>query len=134
MDDVIYTSAPVDKKAALVVSKGFEYEPNFRKTECYTESKLPLPTVAVRRGEPNYTGHKFGRFTVLGLAAKTNKAARGKWVVRCICGTYAYRKASSIKNAANACDCCTDCRHLLYLKRQEHHARTGKWKDVEEFF
>ncbi len=118
MRDIIYLSVPVDAKAAIVTGKGVHYEPNYKTNEYCTESPYPLEMVQLKKNHPNLIGAKFGWFTVIGLAKKTNQMSRGKWVVRCVCGTYAYRQSKSIRNPDNSHDCCRDCRHLNYLKKR----------------
>ncbi|HEJ6002023.1 TPA: hypothetical protein SL812_003317 [Pseudomonas aeruginosa] len=124
--------APVNGTAARVIKKGEHFDS--RKKYGAVCVDLPLAMRAPTEGEMTTSGFidlrgvKFGRFTVLGMSAK--KAAR--WVVRCECGNWSLRTSRSIKNPNNAEDCCEECRHLLFLKREEIKRRTGKWADWSE--
>ena len=106
---------PINKTAALVVSRGEEYVP--KKKIQTVESRVFLETRMLRKAEINQesfvdlTGVKYARFTVVG----PYRHGRG-WVVRCVCGTYCVRKAKSIKNIQNGQDRCEECRHVAFLK------------------
>lgn len=126
---------PVNKTAGLITGRGEHWTPNKRIQTA--DSDTPLPVRDLRR-EPSKTvemaralvGKRCGRLTVIGLSADQNK----RWVVRCQCGTYTLRSAKAISNPNNKLDCCENCRHLLYLKRNEIFRRTGKyveWEDLE---
>ncbi|MDK9373397.1 hypothetical protein QQF54_08520 [Lelliottia sp. V106_10] len=130
---------PVDRVAARVTSKGVHYEPD-KKCE-QGDSELPLPTL--QRCELDYQqrahldalkGHRFGRMAVIGIAAlqPTQKKGGMRFVVRCACGVYTYRRSQAIRNPKNKTDCCDNCRHLLHLKRSEIYRRTGKEVSWEE--
>ena len=61
------------------------------------------------------TGHIFGWFTVVGFYGNWDKwrqggKARGRWLVRCVCGDYELRRARAIKNPNNQDDKCCNCR------------------------
>lgn len=133
MFDIDYK--PMNKTAALVVSKGFEYTPDLKKSD-QVESKLPLETKPITDSEKgssefeDLTGFKIGRFTVMGR----NAVGRGRgWVVRCNCGNYAIRTKKSIQNEKNYGDRCQECRHLAQLKRKDHYRRTGKESCSNDF-
>ncbi|HBE9078608.1 hypothetical protein [Serratia fonticola] len=119
---------PINRTAALVLGKGFAYQP---KKKIQTADQ-PNPIRVRFEVPPNlkkFIGKKFGRMTVIGLAYER----RGRWVVRCTCGTYTLRKLKSINNPENRHDCCEQCRQLNYLKCADHFRRTGKeieWGDL----
>lgn len=123
---------PINKAAAIAVSKGFEYVPN--KKPNALESKNPLPTRELNKGEINQkcfadlTGFEFARFTVIG-----KYTVNACWVVRCSCGVYSVRRSKSILNPKNTQDRCEECRHLAFLKRDEVRRRTGKDVDINNF-
>lgn len=79
-------------------------------------------------------GKKRGRLTVIGLAedqgAKVKSGAR--YVVRCVCGMYSYRRGAPFKKNADEFDACERCRELLFLKRDEIKRRTGKWVEWKD--
>ena len=125
-------TTPINKTAALVMSKGVHYKPN-KKVQTI-ESANPLPTVSLsiqNIKNPNFidcTGKKIGRLTVIGLY----KLGVG-WVCRCDCGMYCVRRQKSILNEKNTPERCEECRHLAYLKNSEHFRRTGKNSDINEY-
>lgn len=124
---------PINKLAARQLSRGEHYESgvNYRGLE----SDVPLPIRAVNFQESrnpsfdDFTGRKFGRLTVIGMYAD----GAGKWVCRCSCGSYLVRSSKAIKNQQNIHDACSECRHLMHLKRNEHWRRTGKEVGYEEY-
>lgn len=121
--DKILTSAPVNALANVVTSKGYQYTPS--KKVLTADTDLPLKTRRQKKGLPDFTGKKFGQFTVIGLSENVKK----RWVVRCDCGTYTLRTAKSISNPSNDKDCCEHCRHLRHLKRSDYFYRYGRDKD-----
>lgn len=131
----IAARSPINRTAALVVSRGVRYEMNSKIT---TPEYVGPPPIVPRHKHPNVpsfidlTGRKKGRLTVIGLMAEV----KGRWVVRCICGTYTTRSAKSIKSSdtnpnANY-DACRECMHLAYRKREEIYRRTGKDVNLSE--
>lgn len=126
---------PVNKTAVRVVSKGESYQP-----DCKIQNPefIGPPAVIPRHQLPStpgfidLTGRKKGRFTVLGLMA----GEKGKWVVRCVCGTYTTRSAKSIKsvetNPNAELDACRHCMHIAYRKREDIFRRTGKDVNLSE--
>lgn len=132
MDDKIYASAPIDKKAAVVTGKGIDYIPDIK----IFDSELPLPVCRnIPKWIVNLTGKKFGKLTVIGLAVIEEKKLNGsKWVVRCVCGRYSMRKARAINNENNKLDCCKECEKLMSLKRSEYYRKYGKNDKEKEYF
>ena len=127
--------SPVNRTAALVVSKGVSYEPDCKIT---IKEYIGPPEIIPPHKHPNtpgfidLTGRVKGRFKVLGLMA----AGKGRWVVRCVCGTYSTRSAKSIKstdhNPHAHLDACRECMHSAYRRREEQFRRTGKDIDLSE--
>lgn len=130
---------PINRTAAMVTGRGERWQPN--KKVMSGDSDLPLPVLAFneldgqQRGQIKaLRGYKFGLLTVMGIAV--TQGARGKgtrFVVRCDCGTYTYRRSKSVRNPNNTIDRCEHCRHLLFLKKEEHFRRTGKDADLRDF-
>ena len=126
---------PVNKTAALVTSKGTHYE---MKVKSQVPEYIGPPAMLPRNKLPiapsltDLTGRKKGRFTVVGMAAE----GKGKWVVRCVCGTYTIRSSQSVKsvdkNPLAHFDACRECMNLAYLKREEIYRRTGKDANLSE--
>lgn len=119
---------PVNKTAAIVVGKGVDYDAPINPKANKVFQDKP-PKIRAFTGCDDLSGVKFGRFTVVGLSLDFNS----RWVVRCACGNFEMRKAKSIKNKSNSIDCCLECRHLIYLKRNEVWRNTGKDKDPVNF-
>lgn len=108
---------PVNKTAVRVISKGENYHPN---CEIQNPEFIGPPPMVPKCQLPNtpgfidLTGRKKGRFTVLGYMA----GEKGRWVVRCVCGTYTTRSSKSIKSVESnpnaEFDACRHCVHLAY--------------------
>ncbi|MCK5612533.1 hypothetical protein KAR91_62255 [Candidatus Pacearchaeota archaeon] len=122
--DKFITKKPINKTAALVVGKGYEYTPD-KKIQT-ADQDTPIPTKPILKNQLDLTGYKVGRLTVIGLSDKKHKKY-ALWVARCDCGVYTERRAKTIRNEANSDDCCELCRHLNKLKRDERRRRTGKY-------
>lgn len=107
---------PVNRTAALVVSRGEHFEPEVDTSKMvYSDTPLPIkrPTNAAK-SNPAYkdlTGLRNGRLTVMGLYA----GGKGRWVVRCACGKYEVRTAKAVKNIANN-DMCSFCHAVERIK------------------
>ena len=124
----IHSRAPVDRVAARVVfHAGGKYESSKRYVGL-PESFVPFPMKPVPKNAPALVGRRFGRLTVKGLSL----CGSGRWVCRCLCGTYVMRKAKAITNPENWGDRCSECQHLAYLKREELWRRTGRDVDIRE--
>ncbi len=131
--DRIIVSVPANATAARVTARGEHWEPAVKSN--HTHSEMPL-RVAEPQGDMakamarQMIGRRSGRLIVIGLAAEQgspNKKAR--WVVRCDCGAYEYRKARAINNPRND-DCCTHCEALRIIKRR--YQKNGS-RPVDEF-
>lgn len=132
--DRLKTRAPINKTAALVVSKGTEFVP--MKRVLTMDSPNPIPTIGTGRLPYNiakvvqgYIGKRRGRLVVVGLYSHQPM----RYVMRCQCGTYTVRKSKTLRNEANY-DMCEHCRHLMQLKRSEHWRRTGRditWQELD---
>ncbi|MGX9363666.1 hypothetical protein [Pantoea ananatis] len=134
---------PVDRVAARVVGKGVDWTPN--KVILTGDSDLPLPVFPAcniknqqhRREVESMIGRKRGRLTIIGMAEMQGSRSQGKnsgmrYVVRCVCGTYTYRRGAPFKKNEGEFDGCERCRELLFLKREEMFRRTGKWVEWKE--
>lgn len=129
----IHARIPIDRIAARAISAGVAYSP--QKSIRNLDTDLPIKTrestQTERRsnGFVDLSGRRVGRFTVLGMASQIN----AMWVLRCDCGRYTTRTAKAIKNPQNTNDRCEHCRHLAFLKCEEHWRRTGRhlnWSEV----
>ena len=142
MKDDIYTSTPVNKTAAMVTGSGehFEYTP---KDGHELISKTPLKIVPIKYSQRNnptfidYTGCRKGRLSVIGLGEPAKNGAR--WVVRCDCSNYTYRKTKSLNGIIYGTDsvhldACAECKDMIHIKRHYQWLKTGKDVDSSEFY
>lgn len=124
---------PVNRNAARVIKDGVNYSLSHKANVLY--QRTPLPTQKPSKEQLNHsnffdlTGERRGRLTVLGQLLGNARW----WVCRCDCGNYTLRRAKAVKNKNNEQDRCDECRHLAYMKREEHFRRTGKNRDIKEF-
>ena len=121
---------PVAKR--VVFDKGDHYDPNVKANSyCFSTSPLPvrntksLPSKVIN--DPNfkdYTGFKFGNFTVLGLF-ELHKF--DKWVVQCCCGYYEIRRTSTLRKNPSAIDQtrCQSCLDLERLRNRDFFKENG---------
>lgn len=87
----------------------YPYQCFFCKDWHLSKSKPAPPTRVIPNGTIDLTGMTKDRLTVVGLSQ--NKL--GKWVVRCTCGTYEFRKAKSLHNMNIVNDCCNNCKSSI---------------------
>ena len=131
---------PRDSVAARVVyHKGVSYEADVRsRTEKHQDvphemrdiGSLPFKV----RNDPNfrdYTGHRFGDFTVVGML-KAEKF--DKWVMRCVCGCYEIRRTYSINRGEHnfAAGRCQSCMDLARIKNRDFFNEHGRYPWQEE--
>ena len=98
----IAASAPVNKTAALQVSRGETWTPRVQILDWYENPPPMKPLPDGHKDDPyfvDFTGREFGRLTVLGLWDKEANW-RASWVCRCKCGYYCTRSSKSLKVAA----------------------------------
>jgi len=123
--DFIATITPVDRTAARVLQKGEHYDP-VKPKEVFGHSDTPLPTERFR-GPASWdmTGVRFGLFVVIGVApGQLATGLNTRWVVRCQCGAFEYRRTRAIKNQENAhIDRCAVCRDLAWLRNHSTRVR-----------
>jgi hypothetical protein len=127
MDKLKGHETPINKTAALVVSKGYSYETKtIHSPTLFSENVLrtiPTPNVVIT----DLTGLKFGRFVVMGLSYDVKK----RWVVKCSCGNYEVRTAKCINKKLDD-QMCIKCYSALQAIKKSDWA-TGKCRDFEEY-
>lgn len=130
--DKIGASVPVNSQAAKSIGRGFEYT-SPKKVLTQEWDSPPTMFSRIPKGEFDLTGHKFGRFTVIGkLMWEKRSVDKALWVCRCACGKYAARTSKAARNPANAeIDRCEQCRHVAYLKREDSADRRLQRKRLE---
>lgn len=124
-------SAPVDKTAYRVtrdqhVDDSYEIKNKDQKLGVSYWKAPKLMSNPPR--EYDVTGVKFGFMTVIGYLGK------GKWQCKCKCGNYTSRRYKAITNPNNDVDACEECRELAYIKRTYDFCKTGKNKDVKDYY
>jgi hypothetical protein len=97
----------VDKQTALAMGGGQAYAPPQASGQPTYYAPPPLRTVPIDPSFTDLTGNKFGRLTVLGLAAAGLDGKRARWACRCTCGKYSTHRPSALL-AGNE-DRCHDC-------------------------
>lgn len=118
---------PINKTAALVVSRGYHFLSN--KVNGCVCSEFPPATMPKPRDVPSLAGRRIGRLTVISYCGRTRKVTSGGhgkttfyWSVRCDCGMYSVRRHRAILRPSNAeVDACERCRHLRYLQKNERY-------------
>ena len=134
---------PIDRVEARVIGKGIDWTPS--KKIMTGDSENPLPVYPVkniknqqhREEVRRMIGRKRGRLTIIGVAdEQLNRGGKKglRYVVRCVCGIYTYRRGAPFKKGSDGFDACERCRELLYLKRREIKMRTGKdvtWDELQ---
>lgn len=131
----------VDRVAARVIGKGEHWRPEINSAQ--GDSDLPLPIIPlknisaqdVRQTVIGMIGRKRGRLTIVGMAEcqATSKNKGIRYVVRCVCGIYTYRRGTPFKKSVDGFDACERCRALITLKRKEIWRRGGKepsWQEI----
>ena len=115
---------PVDKIAALVVSKSSEPTQTFTRNHKIT-SMVPLPMQQFwGPRKDDLTGLKCGRFTVIGcsLYRAPGKVNTVRWVVRCSCGRYQLLTSKAVKK--NHPDTmCVEC--IRFKRKKDEYYRLG---------
>jgi len=121
--------SPINKTAALVVSKGYSYETKTIKSNClFSETILKTIPTPKHPNLKDLTGDRFGRFKVIGLSA--DKAKR--WVVRCSCGNYELRTSKCI--ISNQPDqMCIKCYSALQAIKKHDFKKHGVRKDFQDY-
>lgn len=144
--DAILASAPLNATAGSVTGKGYVYEPAKKVT--HLEWDVPPPLVPVGRQHArnpsftDFTGHRYGRLTVLGMIRDTSVSgdSGAQWVCRCACGKYVARRAKSVRKA-NPDDRCSLCQHAAFLvraasgdnaRKRAESPKARKWRTAEE--
>lgn len=119
--DMRLLGTPINGTTQSAVSGGQHYTPPEAPANLERWEAPPL-TVSVnhRMGEPDLTGCRKGRLTVIGrLPRKQGQSnKRGpRWLVRCDCGWYESIQARRFKDPESFRDRCFECNHLRRLKR-----------------
>lgn len=110
---------PVNKTAAIILSKGQRYKETVKIACAHFEVCPPLRKIPWNA--PKLVGMRNGRLTVVGLYADGISA----WVVRCDCGDYETRTAKAIRNPKNFGDRCVKCRKIASERASYEWLKTG---------
>ena len=127
-DYPIPLGVPVDKLAAMVLSKGIHWNPEINPTEIISDTPIECQKVFPRRPKgqriKNLIGYKTGKLTVIGYYGIYNSGCtKGKagqqnqlWVVRCVCGRYTIRRGKTLLKKRENILMCAYCDYLEHLK------------------
>lgn len=119
----VFASVPQGRTAGVVTARGTHYEPDLSgngRRLCENQppvrslSTLGVPERALVADLP---GRRFGRLVVIGLSSEPRSFGGARWVVRCTCGRFEFRRAKVIRTA-DPTDCCKECDHLRHIKAQ----------------
>jgi hypothetical protein len=120
----IFTSAPLNKTAALVTGKGVHFDDTAKLKRNPGHRHFEAPPVCVDPKDypqaPEFQdlrGRKIGRMKVVGYLGTLgySKWAKGAWLVRCVCGDYETRKAKTIKTSNDPNHSCDRCAYTNRL-------------------
>lgn len=124
-DDPRYRYA-ANGTAARVLRPGVAYQPSKTITTAdqptQFRTKGITPQMLLSPSFTDLTGRRVGRLLVYGLA----DGKEGRWACRCDCGTHTLRTRKALVNPSNDKDRCEHCRHLAFLRREDHWRQTGK--------
>jgi hypothetical protein len=120
--DEVLASAPQGAVAAKVTGRGTHYEPDVN-FACVEHFDAPPPMTSVPKCPQfvDFTGARFGRLTVVGLGRPDGNGKSGRWVVRCACGDFEYRRTAAIKRALEREHCearCKKCEHWEIVRKR----------------
>jgi hypothetical protein len=129
----VITSDPINSTAARVMRRGEHFEPKRGVFNTHFTERPPIrdPFKSELNHSPvwrDFRGHKFGRFTVIGIYAE-KKSGGCSWVVRCLCGDYELRKVKAIVASGNKYDRCDKCYSLVRIKKSAYFRAHGRWPD-----
>ena len=113
---------PCNRIAARIISPGVHYNIVI-KEKSHRDFPTKIKNLKVFENQlefRDFTGHKHGRFTIVGLSTESGNNTRTKWVARCSCGQYENRCTKSLKkhltNKDLEEDMCYQCRDLEKIK------------------
>lgn len=111
MKERVYSSVPVNKLAARVVSKP-EFEDDIEYNtinRIHSDSPLPIEQIKVSNPTHILTGKRFGHFVVQGAFPLINSNVNRRWVVKCDCGRYEARTRKCLLRNSDNGNCCVKC-------------------------
>jgi hypothetical protein len=156
VDDELTPRSPVDSKARIVVGSGEHHRFGNNTDEVCVPQPIATREIPFHecRCQPqfiDFTGAKFDKLMVIGLAEVANNGGRNRinpnwkdktnfshknpqgtlrWVVRCVCGNYGLRSSKAIKSRLAQVfgfdDACYQCRQLDKLRNGCKGAISGK--------
>lgn len=130
--DLLY---PIDNVAHLVTSRpehGNAYEPILDKRKSAGHQRFEVQPKIMRypgHASSDMTGRHKGRMTIIGYAViqqgfgKYDSKGGARWVAKCDCGYYEYRRTGSICNPKNVDDCCYVCNDLKRIRLKARHGK-----------
>lgn len=127
---------PINKTAALVVSRGCHFSPSMILPECRETWDVPpyaLGKKPPKGGSKNILGAQRGFLTVVSyVGGKRSRygapetAQGGRWLVRCACGRYEIRRGRNMRKPEfDACIFCSQERKIMNRKPKKQKKYTG---------
>lgn len=124
----------INKNTAMAISGGTNYERTREHSQYHFKNKPLIPELP-KNQTPEFAeklkiriGQKRGRLTI------TNWFGSKTWLCRCSCGDYVSRNEKSFRpEKLDKFDACPDCENLVFLKKKQHFAKTGKDCNIEDF-
>ena len=129
--DKLFASRPVNKQTALANSGGYTYKPNMQKGVKTTQTCPPILPLSPKIKE-DLTGKKCGRITVVGYGGRDKRQNVAKWVIRCVCGNYEFRRSQKI-NLNLSYDRCQECWAIARLRRSDLINQFGFKKGLDMY-
>lgn len=130
---------PINKTAALVVSRGWHFSPSMAPSACRETWDVPpyaLGKTPPHGGSKNILGAQRGFLTVVSyVGGKRSRygapetAQGGRWLVRCACGRYEIRRGRNMRKPEfDACALCFQERKIMNRKPKKQ--KKSKCKTV----
>ena len=116
---------PINRVAARILSHGVSHSFDIKSSAPEWDNPPVMYPTEIK-------GLTNGRITVYGSLSPSNSR---KLVCRCVCGRWVHRsKKAMLREKSDAIDMCSQCYGLARARRNEHHRRTGIFKDTENFY
>lgn len=106
--DALAASAPINADAARAVVYGYGTE----EPTLLEHAKQQLP---VNANFVNLIGLKKGWLQVIAYAGSNRNIGSARWIVRCICGRYEFRRTRALRPDVTN-DRCADCSRLRSIQ------------------
>jgi len=114
--DLIYSSAPINRTAAVVTGGGTSWDPRMKPADHHqTFGAPPLPLKPPPNSAIDYVGVRRGKLAAFRYYGKRVGGKSLMWVCRCDCGNYELR-AIAPWSKGDSPDACRPCRAAWFAK------------------